>query len=414
MKEDYKNHFIRKSDDLEIGLFNNSSEYLITHKSLGYRLIINKKTLELLNLIKGEMSLKNVVVEYNNLSPAHKLDYEAAYSLFYEKLAQYGIILTESITPRKKDVESYLSLSFTLVNEKILKIFTRILSPIFVFKYFYQILASSFAIVLIVIILKYESLTEYIKITNLINLDNWVLYFVTVGIFLFFHEFGHATACHKLGAKPGSIGFGFYLLHPVMFANVSDIWKLNKNERIYVNLAGLYVEILLALLMILLFFLTAEIYFLVVCSMVLLSFITNLNPFLRYDGYWILSDISNTPNLRSNSTKKLNNFLKYLIGKSSFNFNIKNIFLIIYAFISLVAIILFLGYIIFNDPNSLINFPVDLYMFAKKVILENEPVKLKNFTTFILPALFYFVLFRFIIGYITKKKKKNIIKNNNA
>ena len=135
------------------------------------------------------------------------------------------------------------------------------------------------------------------------NFNNWVSYLFISGFVLFFHEFGHATACNKLGAEPGTIGFGFYLLSPVMFADVSDIWKLQKRERIIVNLSGIYVEIIIALFLTILYLLTNYTPVLIVSSLIIFRIIINLNPLLRYDGYWILSDLTSTHNLRDTSIK---------------------------------------------------------------------------------------------------------------
>ena len=67
-----------------------------------------------------------------------------------------------------------------------------------------------------------------------------------------FHEFGHVTATEYFGAKQDGIGGGFYLFSPVYFADVTDIWKLKPNQRIIVNLAGIYFELLICTIYIIL------------------------------------------------------------------------------------------------------------------------------------------------------------------
>lgn len=404
MKKEYKNQIVQKSSKIEIGVFNNSSEYIVTHKELGNRIVINKKTLEILNLVDDKTSLENIVLKYNRQNPTAKLNINVAYSILYDKLSKFGIIINENISLNKKEVASYLALSFTLVNRKVLEIFIKILSPIFIFKHFYKILSTSLIIVLCIVLTNYKLLSNNILEMNFLN---WIFYLIMSGIIIFLHEFGHATACKKLGAEPGTIGFGFYLLSPVMFADVSDTWKLKREERVYVNFAGLYIEILTALLLAIIYIFTKQISLLILCSIILFSFIINLNPLLRYDGYWILSDITNTPNLRKVSVQKLNLFFKYLIGKTKFHFSSKNIFLIVYASISFIFILFFLGFIILNDPNSILSLPIDLYTFFGEIKTSEKTLNFLNLSRFILPFLFYFIVIKFIVKLISKRLKKN-------
>jgi len=401
MKEEYHNLIVKKSNEIEIGQFNKFDDYIITHKRLGNRIIVNQKTIDVLNLIDDKTILIDIVSKFNE-NHSSKLDVETAYKLLYEKLGKQGVILNKNFDLKKKEIASYLTLSFTLVNRKTLNFFVKIISPLISFKHFYEILFFSLAIVLFTVISNFPKITQNI---DSFSLGYWLLYILISGGILFLHEFGHATACKKLGAEPGNIGFGFYLLSPVMFADVSDIWKLKIRERNYVNFAGLYIEILIGLMLSILYVFTNQISLLIFCSIILFSFVINLNPFLRYDGYWILSDITNTPNLRKVSMQKLNSFARYLIGKSEFYFSFKNIFLIIYASVSFIFILIFLGYIILKDPNSILSFPIDLYAFFKEIVTSETTLSLSSISKFILPFLFYFIVIKFIFGLINKRMK---------
>jgi len=403
MKKGYLNSIIKKSEKIVITQFNNSKDYLVTHKSLGNRIIINEKTLNILNLVDGKSTLKSIVSKYNFQNPKSMIDLKTANYLLNEKLGSYGVILNNINQLKKRKVASYLALSFTLVNEKRLEYFIKILSPFFWFNHYYKILVFSLFIVVSNVFLNYELL---ILNTNNLELKDSMFYLIVSGIVLFFHEFGHATACKKLGAEPGKIGFGFYLLSPVMFTDVSDIWKLESRERNYVNFAGLYIEILIALFLTVLYFFTNHVPLLIICSIILFSFFLNLNPLLRYDGYWILSDITNTPNLRKVSLQKLTLFFKNVLSKSKFKFSEKNIFLIIYAFSSISFIFIFLVFIIIHDPKSILSFPIDIYVYIKKIILEGNNFRLSDMSNFILPFLFYFIFIKFLISFYNHKLKQ--------
>lgn len=111
------------------------------------------------------------------------------------------------------------------------------------------------------------------------------------------HEFGHTTACQRFGVNPGEIGFGFYWLFPVSYANVSSAWGLRRNQRAVVDIGGLYFQLLfISGLMLLSIFhpqrlLTTAI---LLCE---LSLLPNLDPFIKMDGYWLLSDLTGVSNL---------------------------------------------------------------------------------------------------------------------
>jgi len=399
MKNEYHNLIVEKSSDVEIGQFNDSDEYIITHKLLGNRIIVNQKTIDLINLVDGKTTLQNIVLKFNNKYPLSKVSIDTAYKLLYEKLGKQGTIINKNLELKKNEIASYLSLSFTLTNKKVLNHFIKIIEPLFCFRFFYGILAFSLSAVLIIVILNFSKL---IRSLDSISPSLWAIYVLVGGGILFLHELGHATACKKLGAEPGSIGFGFYMLSPVMFADVSEIWKLKRKERLYVNFAGLYIEILIALVLAIIYLFTEEISLIILCSMVLLSFLLNLNPLLRYDGYWILSDLTNTPNLRKVSIQKLNLFISSIFRKSKTDFSTKDLFLIVYSIVSLVFIFMFLAFIFVRDPNSLFSFPKNIFSYGKEIVNDGKSIVLSDLTQFILPFLFYYVVIKFIIVSIIK------------
>ena len=119
------------------------------------------------------------------------------------------------------------------------------------------------------------------------------------------HELGHASATARFKLVPGDIGFGFYLVFPVFFADVSVIWALSRMKRIIVNLGGIYFQLLLNGLFVALAYSVPATYLFLSPIIILNSLVMlhSLNPFLRYDGYWIYSDLFNLPNLRTQSMR---------------------------------------------------------------------------------------------------------------
>lgn len=117
------------------------------------------------------------------------------------------------------------------------------------------------------------------------------------------HEFGHALACRHFGARPGEMGVLLLAGMPSLYCDVSDAWRLpSKWQRIAVSAGGMFVELIIAAVAMLVWSRTepgvphaVALSVLVVCSVGTLAI--NANPLMRYDGYYILSDFLETPNL---------------------------------------------------------------------------------------------------------------------
>jgi putative peptide zinc metalloprotease protein len=127
------------------------------------------------------------------------------------------------------------------------------------------------------------------------------------GLFLItkaIHELGHAVACRRLGASVGDFGLFFFCGMPCPYVDVSRIWQLDsKFSRAAVMMAGVYVELIVASLATLVWWSTSSgtvhllaTNLILVCGISTLVF--NANPLMRMDGYFVLSDLLETPNLR--------------------------------------------------------------------------------------------------------------------
>ena len=117
------------------------------------------------------------------------------------------------------------------------------------------------------------------------------------------HELGHALACKHFGGECHEIGILLLVFTPCLYCDVSDAWLLaSKWQRIAVAAAGILVEIVLAAVCLLLWWFsepgllnTLLLNIVVVCSVNTL--LLNGNPLLRYDGYYVLADLIEVPNL---------------------------------------------------------------------------------------------------------------------
>ena len=112
-----------------------------------------------------------------------------------------------------------------------------------------------------------------------------------------FHECGHATGCRYGGARPGVIGVGIYLVWPSFFTNVTDSYRLSRAGRLRTDLGGLYFNLIFMLALAGIYTGTSAQVLLLAIAVMHLEMLDQLLPFVRFDGYFILSDLIGVPDL---------------------------------------------------------------------------------------------------------------------
>jgi len=112
-----------------------------------------------------------------------------------------------------------------------------------------------------------------------------------------FHECGHAAGCRYGGARPGKIGVGIYLVWPAFFTNVTDSYRLSRAGRLRTDLGGLYFNAIFMLALAGIYAATSSEILLLVIAVTHLEMLEQLMPFVRFDGYFILSDLIGVPDL---------------------------------------------------------------------------------------------------------------------
>lgn len=220
-----------------------------------------------------------------------------------------------------------------------------------------------------------------------------------------FHEIGHATAASYFGAKHGGIGGGFYLLTPVYFADVTDIWRLKKSERIIVNLAGMYFELIFCAILSIIGYLFSSTLLIILSVIISIHTLFNLNPFLRSDGFWIVSDLTNKPNLFYHAFDKTKDLFRLFKGRKLI-WKSKDVFLLIYGLISVSFMLMFLYYVLIQNPNSIIYFPQNLYKFISHLFSNNAQTTLTELGQLLIPLFFYFILIGFLKSRVLQFLKK--------
>lgn len=134
------------------------------------------------------------------------------------------------------------------------------------------------------------------------------------------HELGHAYACKLYNCRVSDMGISFIFFYPLFYTNVSNSILLPSDKRLLISLAGLISEFYLAVIAGFLWFFVSDnnivksLLFYVASVSWLISLMINLMPFMKFDGYYILSDYLNIRNL----APRASNVFKYYFRQKVF------------------------------------------------------------------------------------------------
>ena len=383
-------------------------EYIVAFTDNKSHLKISSKVYEVINLIDNKRNISQIVTEFNNNFEC-KIDNEFARELLFDKLEKYRIIESDIKTEsyEHNNSPSYLKLNIILINEKLTKFITRPLLFLFSKSKIKLISCACLIVLITTLVFEYSDILTWI---NNIPLEYIFVYIAVMIASSLFHELGHSAATYYYGGNHSGIGIGFYLLTPVLYSDVSSAWKFEMRKRIVVNLAGIYFELIFGTTLICFALVTGIKALLIIPAIILFKTLFNLFPFFRTDGYWILSDLINIPNLQKTSNHQLIQLLKTRNIPSPKKINL---FLILYGLINNILLYVFLGTILVLNPNSLITFPHDVYVFITDLIQHNSQFNLINFSKLLIPLSFYFLLIRLIIMKYIKYSGLKKIKSKN-
>lgn len=138
------------------------------------------------------------------------------------------------------------------------------------------------------------------------------LYFLSLAV----HELGHAAACKRFGASPSAIGFAFYLFFPVLYSDVSEAWALPRRQRVVVGLGGAYLQLLVGAIYVALYMATGWSPWILAVAGIAGTLTLSLNPFFRFDGYWVIADLLGVNNLSREGLRALRHGWDRLRGRN--------------------------------------------------------------------------------------------------
>lgn len=289
--------------DIEIQSFSTSMRsqtYLLKYKEVFFE--VGKDVANLLEYMQQYDSQEEAILSYkestNNEYSAQEIDGFLKY-------------VFAKLDPQRDIKES--------VNKKNSFLYSHELIPISTIKYFTSWLYFLFQKKMMFLVGIIFLALEIFFFTNTlmdINIHRVNLYEIG-GLLVFFifssllHEFGHASACRYFGINHGGIGFGLYINFPVFYTDVSNIWKLPRGQRCVVNVAGVYFQAILLIPFLVSFMYTYNDLLKYIIWMTNLNFLITLNPFFKFDGYWLVTDLLGIANLR----RKGNEYIKYIFRR---------------------------------------------------------------------------------------------------
>ncbi len=140
---------------------------------------------------------------------------------------------------------------------------------------------------------------------HFISFEGALYYMLALAFVKTAHELGHAYAATRFGVKVPAMGIAFLVMMPVLYTDVTDAWRLrSRRQRLLIDAAGVIVECMLAASALFLWAFLPDgamrsIAFTIATTSIAMSVAVNFNPFMRFDGYYILSDMIGVPNLQA-------------------------------------------------------------------------------------------------------------------
>ena len=145
-------------------------------------------------------------------------------------------------------------------------------------------------------------------------------FFALILVVASIHEFAHGLTCKHFGGEVHELGFMVMYFQPAFYCNVSDAWLFpEKSKRLWVGFAGPYFELVLWAVATIAWRMTEpdtgiNYAALIIMALSGLRSFFDFNPFVKLDGYYLLSDLLELPNLRRRSFKYVGDGVKRLLG----------------------------------------------------------------------------------------------------
>lgn len=197
----------------------------------------------------------------------------------------------------------YLFFRVPLVNpDRWLDRFGAVVAPLYSAA-FLRLTLLALAIGLVLVGRSWDQFTS--TLVDTISWQGLASYGVALVLVKLLHELGHAFTAKRFGCRVPAMGIAFLVMWPVAYTDTNEVWKLaDRKQRLGVALAGVATELCIAVWATLAWALLPEggpksIAFVLATVSWITTVAINASPFLRFDGYFVLSDWLDMPNLHA-------------------------------------------------------------------------------------------------------------------
>ncbi len=202
---------------------------------------------------------------------------------------------------------AYLSFRIPLIRpDKFLEATVWAVKPLMTKKALYVYLVL-LLIAIISVLQQWHTFKSYVQ--QAFSLEGAAYLFLALAVSKSVHEFGHAYTVKSFGLKVPTMGVMWMFIFGFLYTDTTESWKLqSRKQRVAIGSAGVLAELQLAILATLLWSVLPDSGFRYACFYLgtaawVATLLINLSPFLRWDGYWVLSDLVGIQNLRERSGK---------------------------------------------------------------------------------------------------------------
>jgi putative peptide zinc metalloprotease protein len=156
------------------------------------------------------------------------------------------------------------------------------------------------------------------------NFQNLLVLWIAIAVVKLVHEFSHAYTAKSFGLRVPEMGLAFLIFFPCLYCNTTAAWELaDRKQRIAIAAAGIVAEVVVAVFATYVWYfsspgLTNSIAFYLIAISLVSSFLFNGNPLLKFDGYFVLTDVLGIPNLQTKAFGYVRHlFLNRVLGIES-------------------------------------------------------------------------------------------------
>ncbi len=230
---------------------------------------------------------------------------------------------------------------------------------------------------------------------DMFSWQGFAAYFLAMVVVKVVHELAHAFTAKRLGCRVPTMGVAFLVMMPLAYTDTNDVWKLkDRGSRLRVDIAGVLSELVIAAWALFLWSVLPpgifkNAFYVLATTTWINTLLINVSPFMRFDGYYALSDYLRVSNLHNRAFALARwSFRRHAFGfddppPESFPSHLKN-FLIVFAWVTgiyrltVFLSIAFLVYHFFIKAVGIVLFAIEIVWFIALPIYSEIVVWLKR------------------------------------